>query len=293
MTTLGSRGPAAITVKPMPVDWYRKVSRAVMPVAIAAIVCASTSAASAEGRIAGRAVPKLQHVVVIVFENKNRSSVLGSGSAPTFDKLASEYAQATNDHAVSHPSLPNYLAIVSGSTHGVSNDCQDCPQTGPTIGSQLTARGASWASYAEGYPSGVRFAKKHVPFLYFPGGAAHVHPLTAFNSNRLPAFSFVTPDLCHDLHDCPLAYGDAWLARFIKPLLSIKRTAIFIVFDEGNSDIGGSRVALIAAGTAIKPHSQYSAPTSHYGLLHTLEAALGLPPIGNAAHVAPLTGIWR
>jgi phosphatidylinositol-3-phosphatase len=277
----------------MPVRWYRWFGGLGLPLAIVAIIF-SASTATANGLRTGLPVPRLQHVVVIVFENKDRASVLGSGSAPTFDKLAAQYAQATNDHAISHPSLPNYLALVSGSTHGVSSDCEDCPQTGPTIGSQLTARGANWGSYAEDYPMGSGFAKKHVPFLYFPGGAAHVHPLSAFRPTRLPTFSFVTPSLCHDAHDCPIATADAWLAKFIKPLLSIKRTAIFIVFDEGNSNIGGGgQVALIAAGTAIKPHSQYTASTSHYGLLHTMEDALALPPIGNAAHAAPITGIWR
>ncbi|MDX6452913.1 MAG: phosphatidylinositol-3-phosphatase [Gaiellaceae bacterium] len=240
-------------------------------------------------------VPRLDHVVVVVFENKERESVLGSGAAPTFDRLAAAYAQATNDRAVSHPSLPNYLALVSGSTHGVRNDCENCPQSGPTVGSLLTQRGRSWGSYAEGYPAGPRFAKKHVPFLYFAGGAAHVHPLSAFDASRLPAYSFVTPDLCHDMHDCPIATGDAWLARFVKPLLSVKRTAIFIVFDEGSSSLGGGgAVALVVAGTAVKPHTRYTLATSHYGLLRTVEAALGLPAIGEASGAArPLTGIWR
>jgi acid phosphatase len=277
----------------MRAHWYRWVVGLGLPLAIVAIIF-STSTGTAKALRTGPPVPRLQHIAVIVFENKDRASVLGSGSAPTFDKLAAQYAQATNDHAITHPSLPNYLALVSGSTHGVSSDCEDCPQTGPTIGSQLTSRGASWGSYAEDYPTGSGFAKKHVPFLYFPGGAAHVHPLSTFRPTRLPTFSFVTPNLCHDAHDCPMANADAWLAHFIKPLLSIKRTAIFIVFDEGNSNIGGGgQVALIAAGTAIKPHSQYNASTSHYGLLHTIEDALGLPPIGNAAHAAPITGIWR
>jgi acid phosphatase len=277
----------------MPVRWTPWVVGLGLPLAIVAIIF-STSTGTAKGSRTGPPVPRLQHVVVIVFENKDRASVLGSGQAPTFDKLAAQYAQATNYYATSHPSLPNYLALVSGSTHGVSSNCEDCPQTGPTIGSQLTARGASWAGYAEDYPRGSGFAKKHVPFLYFPGGQAHVHPLSAFLPTRLPTFSFVTPNLCHAAHDCPIATADAWLGNFIKPLLSIKRTAIFIVFDEGNSDNGGGgQVALIAAGTAIKPHSQYNMSTSHYGLLHTMEDALALPPIGNAAHTAPITGIWR
>jgi hypothetical protein len=257
--------------------------------------CVLAGAASAEAAAPkSPAVPRLDHVVIVVFENKERPNVLGSGAAPTFDRLVARYAQATQYQAVAHPSLPNYLALVSGSTHGLTENCDDCPQTGPTIGSQLTLRHRSWAGYAEGYLSGRRFAKRHVPFLYFPGGAAHVHPLSAFRPSRLPALSFVTPDLCHDMHDCSVGTGDAWLATFIKPLLSLERTAVFIAFDEGSSDAGGGGdVALIVAGTAVKPHSRYTAPTTHYGLLRTLEDALGLPALGAAARAHPLTGIWR
>jgi hypothetical protein len=96
------------------------------------------------------------------------------------------------------------------------------------------------------------------------------------------------------MHDCSIRTGDAWLARFIKPLLSVKRTAVFIVFDEGSSNLGGGgAVALVVAGTAVKPHSRYTAVTSHYGLLRTLEDALGVPAIGASARARPLTGIWR
>ena len=259
-----------------------------------AVFCSIAGTGSAGGATPKPAVPRLAHVVLIVFENKERQSVLGSGAAPTFDRLAASYAQATRDRAVSHPSLPNYLALVSGSTHGVTDDCEDCPQSGSTIGSLLTQRSRSWGSYAEGYPSGPRFAKKHVPFLYFPDGAAHVHPLAGFNPSRLPTYSFVTPDLCHDMHDCSVATGDAWLQKFVKPLLLIKRTAVFIVFDEGSTDAGGGgHVALVVAGTAVKPHSRYTSLTSHYGLLRTLEDALGLRPLGAAVRAKPLTGIWR
>jgi hypothetical protein len=242
-------------------------------------------------------VPRLDHVVLIVFENHERDSVLGSGAAPTFDQLAARYAQATNARAVTHPSLPNYLALISGSTHGVTTDCVDCPQTGPTIGSLLTDRRRRWGNFAEGFPADAAFAKKHVPFLYFARDAAHVYPLTAFRPRNLPAFALVTPNLCHDMHDCPIATGDAWLARFVRPLLAIPRTAIFITFDEGESRIGGGggggTIASIIAGTAVKPHSEFNRVISHYGLLRTIENALGLPPLGAAAAVAPMTGIWR
>ena len=249
--------------------------------------------ASARPSVPGK-IPRLAHVVVIVFENHERTDILRSPSAPTFTHLASTYAQATSYYAVAHPSLPNYLALVSGSTHGVTDDCTDCPQSGPTIGTQLSARGRPWAAYAEGYPSSSGFAKKHVPFLYFPGGAAHVRPLQRFDPRRLPAYALVVPDLCDDMHDCSIVTGDHWLHRFVAPLLASKDTAIFIVFDEGTSDreVGGN-VPLIVAGRSVRPHSTFTAATTHYGLLRTIETALGLPLLGEARNATPLTGIWR
>ncbi len=239
-------------------------------------------------------VPRLVHTVVIVFENHERSDILGSGAAPTFEQLASTYAQATADYAVAHPSLPNYLALVSGSTHGVTSDCTECPQSGQTIGRQLSAKHLPWAAYAEGYPNSSRFAKKHVPFLYFDGGASHVLALQRFNPRKLPAYSLIVPDLCHDMHDCSVATGDHWLHNFIAPLLTVKDTAVFVVFDEGTSNAGGGgNVALIVAGTAVRRHTVFKVATSHYGLLRTIESALGLPLLGHARTATPLTGIWH
>jgi phosphatidylinositol-3-phosphatase len=253
-----------------------------------------TGAVASSGLARARPVPRLRHVVLVVFENHERSSVLGSENAPTFTALANRYATATSYHAVAHPSLPNYLALISGSTHGVTTDCTTCRQRGPTIGSQLTSAGVSWGAYAEGYPSSSRFAKKHVPFLYFPGGAGHVHPLNDLHASRLPAFSFVVPDLCHDMHDCSIRTGDEWLAHFIRPFLTLKRTVVFVVFDEGTTNSGGGgEVSLIAAGTSVRPHARTGQAADHYSLLRTMEDALGVPPLGSAAQTAPLTGIWR
>ena len=257
-------------------------------------VAASVGAGYATSRGPAGQIPRLAHVVVIVFENHERGDVLGSGAAPTFDRLSSTYAQATSYDAVAHPSLPNYLALVSGSTHGVTNDCTDCPQTGPTIGTQLSATHRSWSTYAEGYPAAQGFAKKHVPFLYFPHGSQHVTGLDRFDPRKLPAYSLVVPNLCHDMHDCSVATGDQWLRHFITPLLGLKRTAVFIVFDEGTTDAGGGgNVPLIVAGQAVKPHSTFAAPTSHYGLLRTIETCFGLGALGHARSAAPITGIWR
>jgi hypothetical protein len=268
--------------------------RVVTCVALAGSALASSSAAHASSRTTAGSVPRVAHVVVIVFENHERGDVLGSASAPTFNRLAADYAQATDEQAVAHPSLPNYLALVSGSTHGVTDDCTDCMQTGPTIASQLAASHRSAIAYAEGYPSSARFAKKHVPFLYFPQSISDVVGIDRFDARRLPAYSLVVPDLCHDMHDCSVAEGDRWLRRFVAPLLTTPDTAVFLAFDEGTSDIGGGgRVPLIVLGSVVRPHAVFRRRTSHYGVLRTVEAMLGLSPLG-LAHGAPLiTGIWK
>jgi len=278
----------------MTIYFKRFHNRVMVRVVAVGVVFIATVAAARPGSTASAVrVPRIGHVVVIVFENHERQDVLGSGLAPTFEHLASTYAQATAYYAVAHPSLPNYLALVSGSTHGVTTDCVDCVQTGPTIGTQLSARQLSWAAYAEGYPSSSRFAKKHVPFLYFPRDASHVLPLERFNPRKLQSYSLIIPDLCHDMHDCSVATGDRWLRNFILPLLNVKDAAIFIVFDEGTSNLdGGGNVPLIVAGTAVRRHTVFKATTSHYGLLRTIEAAFGLPYLGNARSATPMTGIF-
>ena len=237
----------------------------------------------------GGALPSPAHVVVIVFENKDASTI-NARSAPTFTELGRRYARVTNYSAVAHPSLPNYLALVSGSTHGITSDCVTCRVRGKTIGDQLTEAGHSWDAYAEGYPSGAGFAKKHVPFLYFPRGAGHVRPLSDLNSHALPDLAFVVPDLCHDMHDCPVATGDAWLSRFVPPLLVLRDTVVFVVFDEG---VQGNHVAAFALGSDVRPHSVFAGRVDHYGLLRTIEDMWELPRLGAAARATPITGIWR
>jgi len=259
-----------------------------------ALLVAAAAALAAAPPAHVQRVPRLAHVVVVVFENRERDQVLGSASAPTFTSYARRYVDLTDYTAVAHPSLPNYLALVSGSTHGITTDCTTCVVRGPSIGTLLDRFRRSWGAYAEGYPSSPRFAKKHVPFLYFPGEEGHVHPLSAFDPKRLPSFAFVTPDLCNDGHDCPTSTADAFLARFAPPLLAVPRTVVFVVFDEGVSDAGGGgRVPALAFGTAVRPRTASAQRSNHYTLLRTIEDALRLPHLGASATTPPLTGIWR
>jgi hypothetical protein len=258
-------------------------------------------------------VPHFRHVILIVFENHEVGDVLGDSSAPTFNRLGSRYATISDYTAVAHPSLPNYLALVSGSTQGIESDCTGCLVDGRSLADTLAAAGKTWKTYAEGLPragftgaSSGRYAKRHNPFVYFrrnltPARLQQVVPLTRFlpdlRGRRLPVFSLVVPDLCHDMHDCGVATGDKWLAGFLRPLTRgsvLKDSVVFVVFDEGTTDIGGGgRVPALAIGPVVRRHVRSSVPSNNYGLLRTIEAGLGLPLLGRSAEARPILGIWR
>jgi phosphatidylinositol-3-phosphatase len=272
------------------------------------VLCA-VLACPAAGAVAP--IPRFDHVVVLVFENKGSPSVLGNRAAPTFNTYARLHASLTGYYAVTHPSLPNYLALVSGSTHGVTTNCTNCVVEAKSLADTIEASGRTWKTYAEGLPapgflgpSKGRYAKKHNPFAYFrdvvkdPARRARIVPLSQLGpdlgSGVLPSFSLVVPDLCHSMHDCSVSVGDTWLRSQLGRLLKLPNTVVFVVFDEGTTSIrGGGHTAALAVGTAVRPGSRFSGVTSHYGVLRTIEQAWGLPLLGRSARATPITGIWK
>ena len=109
-----------------------------------------------------------------MIENAEYPEVIGSPSAPYINSLAGRYGLATQSYAVTHPSLPNYLALTSGSTHGIDSDCTSCSVSAPNIVDQLEAAGLTWKAYMEDLPhpcflgaSAGGYAKKHDPFAYY------------------------------------------------------------------------------------------------------------------------------
>jgi hypothetical protein len=253
------------------------------------------------------------HVVVIVMENEEAPDVLGSSDAPYLNSLARRYAVATDSYAIRHPSLPNYLALTSGSTHGIASDCTDCHVSGRNLVDQLEAAHRSWKGYMEDIPrpcsSAARsgdYAKKHDPFMYYddivrsPSRCRRVVGFDALADDlrrgTLPVFSFITPNLCHDMHDCSVATGDRFLSGLVPQLLRElgPHGFLMVTWDEGSSDAGccvdahGGRIATIVAGPDVRRGARSARAVDHYGVLRTVENALGLPPLGGAA--APRSG---
>jgi hypothetical protein len=279
----------------------------VKPAACLMLLCAILAGRA----IAAAPVPAFDHVVVIVFENKESTRVLGNRAAPTFNAYGRRYARLTRYYGVTHPSLPNYLALVSGSTQGITTNCTDCVIDATSLADTIEASGRTWKTYAEGLPAPGflgpfkgRYAKKHNPFAYFrdiaedPARRARIVPLPQLGRDvrggALPSFSLVVPDLCHSMHDCSVSAGDAWLRSQIGKFVKLPNTVVFVVFDEGSTTSrGGGHTAALALGKAVRSGSRFTAVTSHYGILRTIEQAWGLPLLGHSAHVAPITGIWR
>jgi hypothetical protein len=248
-------------------------------------------------------VPRPDHIVVVVMENKASGQIAGNRHAPYITSLGRSYAMFPNSYAVRHPSEPNYLALFSGSTQGLTDD--SCPHTysSANLGSELRAAGLSFAGYSEGLPhpgdptcKAGRYARKHAPWVDFANLPVSVN-LRYSDLPRdyaaLPTVSFVVPDLCHDMHDCSVATGDAWLRSNLDGYVQWARahnSVLIVTFDEDDRS-AGNKITTVFAGALIKPGT-YPEAIDHYSVLRTIEDAYGLPPAGKSANRSPITGLW-
>ncbi len=248
------------------------------------------------------------HVVVMVMENAEASDVLANPSARYTTALLRRSGLATQSYAITHPSLPNYLALTSGSTDGVSSDCVTCHVEARNIVDQLEAKGISWKAYLEDEPRGcfrgaaaAGYAKKHNPFIYYDDIALSPHRcrrLVGFaqlaadlRRGRLPSYAWISPNLCDDGHDCGIAGADRFLSHTVPPLLRELGPHGFLVltWDEGRTSRGccgglarGGRIATIVIGPDVRGGAREGRPVDHYGTLATIEEALGLPLLAGA-----------
>jgi len=271
--------------------------------------------------------PTYAHVIWIWFENHSYNTIIGSPSAPYINSVASECGLATNYHNISHPSLPNYISATSGLGYtAIADFDSDCSpsSTCSTSAANIFGQGESWKAYEQSMPSKCdnsnsgEYAVRHNPPPYFNGlsgcGTRDVHYsqlATDLADNKLPAFSFITPNLIDDMHDGTIADGDTWLSKNLPTILNSSEytggsTAVFITWDEGE---GGSRtngeqcatntsdvschVATLVISPSTKPGTQSSTLFNHWSLLATAEQLLGLHKLGNASSATTLTSAFN
>jgi acid phosphatase len=249
-------------------------------------------------------LPRPAHIVIVMEENKSGWQIAGDKNAPYLNALLRGGAYFTNSHAITHPSLPNYLALFAGVTNTNGDRCPAVgfPRNAPNLATELRANHLTFASYAEGLPGigskacwAGRYARKHAPWTEFDNvPPSEELPFSAFPKfERLPTVSFVIPNLDDDMHDGTIAEGDAWLSRNLGPLVAWARnhdTLLVVTWDEGNDP--KNTIPTIFAGPMVR-HGQYSELIDHFRVLRTLEDMYGLPHAGRSAAAAPVTDCWR
>jgi hypothetical protein len=253
---------------------------------------------------AAAAVPRPAHVVIVIMENHARSQIVGSSSAPYINSLAKSGANFTQSYAITHPSEPNYLALFSGSTQGLTND--SCPHTysGANLGSQLLAARLSFRSYSESMPSAGytgctsgAYARKHNPAINFTNVPKPDNlTLGSFPTTyaNLPTVSYVDPNLNDDMHDGTIAQGDSWLKNHLGGYATWAKThnsLLIVTWDEDN-DTARNNIATIFTGQHVKTGT-YTERITHYRVLRTIEDAYGLGHAGAAANTSPISDIWN
>ena len=259
---------------------------------------------------AGLTAPHFSKIIYIVFENEDQSSVISNSY---FKSLADKGVNFTNMKAETHPSQGNYIAMVAGDTHGISNDF-NVDINVPHLGDLLENKNKTWKTYAEGYPgncytdsSSGKYVRKHVPFLSFVNVtndanrcAKIVSEKTFFSdwkSGKLPDFSMYVPDLDNDGHDTHIDYAANWLkknfaAAFNDPVM-MKDVLVVITYDE-SSYFGGNKIYNVLLGPMVKEGTSNGTAHTHYSLLKMIEDEWSLGSLNRLDASAPkMLGIWK
>ena len=272
-----------------------------------------------------------KHVFLIMMENHNWSDIKNNPSAPYINNTllpTASYAEQYYNPSGNHPSEPNYLWLEAGTNFGISDDAdpafnhQGTTQHFVTL---LSNAGLSWKSYQEGISgtdcplsgSGL-YAPKHNPMVFFddvtntndPNSSnciSHIRPYTELASdlqqNTEANYSFITPNLCDDMHDSctplndPVKQGDTWLSQNLPIILNsqayMNGGIVFITWDEGeggDGPIGMIVLSNTAKGGGYSNTIQYT----HSSTLRTLEEIFGVTPLlGDAANATDLSDLFK
>lgn len=289
-----------------------KIARSAMSLSLLVLAFGMPATAATRRRAVGRpgGIAEVQRVMVVVLENEDATR---ADQQPFLAELAARGASLRNYHALTHPSQPNYIALVGGSTYGVDHDgLVTIPA--PHLGDLLDARGLSWKVYAENYPGGCflgatfgPYARKHVPFLDFanvqsdPERCARIVVEAGqldddVRNETLPRFSLYVPNLKNDGHDTGVAFADTWLRKRFEPLLADERfrtgMLFIVVFDEGRPS-GPNQVYCSLSGAGVRPGAVSDQPYDHYSLLRTIEEIFAAGTLGrHDATAAAITDVF-
>jgi hypothetical protein len=263
----------------------------------AALCCLGTASAAT----AATATP--DHVLVVMMENHSYSDVIGSSAAPYLNALAGQGASFDHSFAITHPSEPNYLALFSGSTQGLTDD--SCPHTfsGANLGQELISAGDTFRGYSESMPSDGytgctdgNYARKHSPWINFsnvPAASNLTYANFPSDYSTLPRVSFVIPNLQDDMHDGTVQQGDTWLQKNLDGYAQWAKnhnSLLIVTWDEDDNS-QNNQIPTIFVGAAVTA-GNYSESINHYSVLRTIEDLYGLPHAGASASATPITDIW-
>jgi hypothetical protein len=259
-------------------------------------------------------LPRPDHVVIVIEENKSYKQIIGNTEAPYINYLAIEGALFTYSFAITHPSQPNYLALFSGSTYGVRDN--RCPifLSGDNLASQLLENGFSFAIYSESMPSigydgcasaDFYYERKHNPVVNWQGKniLPEVNiPFESFPSDytTLPTVSMVIPNQINNMHGVDqtlsdlISQGDFWLKGNLDAYVQWAKTnnsLLIITWDE-DDDSKKNHIPTIFIGPMVKP-GQYTSRINHYNVLRTILDMYGLSSIGHSADKEPIIEVWK
>jgi acid phosphatase len=249
-------------------------------------------------------IPRPDHVVIVVEENHAYRQIIGSPAAPYINALAQQGALMTESFGIRHPSQPNYLALFSGATQGLTDD--SCPHAfgGPNLGRELLDAGWSFAGYSESMPTNGftgcgsgSYARKHNPWVNFTNLPPELNRTLAefpTNFDALPTVSFVIPNLANDMHDGSVARGDAWLRAHWDAYVrwAQSHNSLFILTWDEDDRSETNHIATIFVGPMVQA-GRYTGRINHYDVLRTLEDMFDLPHANLSSNATPLLNIWR
>lgn len=252
----------------------------------------------------------------MVLENRSYEQVIGSQSAPYVNGLARRYALATRFYAITHPSLPNYMALTGGSVFDIKQNCARCAAPGPSVVGQLDRAGISWKAYfeelgANSKPGAItpEYNPHYNPFVYYEsirGTQSDRTRVVGFDDlhrdlkgGRIPRFTWIAPGVLHDGHNSTLRQADRYAAQLVPKVLRAlgPKGILYLTWDEGApkdwrgvaGQRGGGRIPLIAAGGGARRHTRTAMPANHYALLRTIEAHFDMhTPEQAGAQTTPL-----